>query len=88
MGNVARWKYQNVPRLEFDHQTQFIEDKLTTFPIPKRNHYTKQFVNPITVSIAGYTKVDDHSSKGVADRKITKTETTTVDLNLLIFLWK
>jgi hypothetical protein len=85
VSNVTRWKNQDVPRLEFDHQSQLIKNNLTIFPVSKWNDNTKKFVNPVTMGISGDTEVDDNSSKGVADWKITKAETSAVGLNLLVF---
>jgi hypothetical protein len=76
-------KVSNVPRLEFDHQSQLIKNNLTIFPVSKWNDNTKKFVNPVTMGISGDTEVDDNSR--VADWKITKAETSAVGLNLLVF---
>jgi len=84
VSNVTRWKNQDVPRLEFDHQSQLIKNNLTIFPVSKWNDNTKKVISPVTMSISGDTEVDDNSSKGVADGKITKAEISTVGLDLLI----
>jgi hypothetical protein len=47
VSTVHRRENQDIPRLEFDHQSQFIENNLPTFPVTKGDDNTKKFVSPV-----------------------------------------